>query len=70
MASTAEEFRAAQEAAWTEYVAVVPINIGNARAFNVGDPVPKGHVDSGVVSKDQVARRNTKAATAAIDPEG
>ena len=52
------------------YVAVSPINIDGVRAFNPGDPVPKGHVDRGVVDKDLVARRNTKAAEAVTQPEG
>jgi hypothetical protein len=65
----AREFVAKQEAEYGEFVAVEPINIGGARAFNPGDPVPKSHVDRGVVSKDQVARRETKAAKAVTEPE-
>jgi hypothetical protein len=65
----AEAFRAKQEAEYGEYVAVEAVNIGGARAFNPGDPVPKGHVDSGVVTKDQVARRSTKAAQAVTGQE-
>lgn len=65
MAMTADELRKAQEAEYGEFVAVEPIDIGGARAFNVGDPVPKSHVESGTVSQDQVARRTTKAARAA-----
>lgn len=42
-----------------------PIDIGNARAFNVGDPVPASHVERGVVSLDQVAKVTTKAGRAA-----
>jgi hypothetical protein len=62
--STAEEFRSAQEAEYSKYVAKEPISIGGARAFNPGDPVPVSHVESGVVSKDQVVGANTKTAAA------
>ena len=64
MHSEAEEFQKAQHALWNEYVAVQPIDIGGARAFNVGDPVPKTHVEAGLVPDDAVARRTTKAAQA------
>jgi hypothetical protein len=53
-----------------EFVAVNVITIDGARAFNPGDPVPKSHVANGVVSKDDVARRYTKAAKAATGQEG
>lgn len=66
---TDEEIQKAQEAEWGEFVATEPINIGGARAFNPGDPVPKSHVARGVVSKDSVARRNTKAAEAVTGTE-
>lgn len=66
---TAQEFEEKQAAEYGEYVAVEPIVIGGARAFNPGDPVPKSHVDSGVVSKEQVARSNTKAAAAVTEQE-
>lgn len=63
------DFEKAQEAEYTEYVATEPINVDGVRAFNVGDPVPKSHVDRGVVSDEQVARRNTKAGETALNPE-
>lgn len=62
--AAARELIAAQVAEYSEYVAVEVIVIDGARAFNPGDPVPKSHVDSGVVAKEQVARRDTKAAKA------
>jgi hypothetical protein len=67
--TAARERRSAQEAEYGEYVAVQPIAIDGARAFNPGDPVPKSHVSSGVVEKDSVARRNTKAAEAVTGQE-
>lgn len=52
---------------WSKYVATERIFIGGALAFNVGDPVPAGHVDreNAPVDKSQVAGANTKAAQAA-----
>jgi len=64
MANAPEDFIAAQAAEYSKYVAKEPINIGGARAFNPGDPVPTGHVESGVVSKDSVVGANTKTAAA------
>jgi len=66
---TAEEFQAAQTAEWDEYVAVEAIVLNGARAFNPGDPVPKSHVTRGVVAKESVARRTTKAAQAVTGQE-
>lgn len=61
----ATELRKAQEAEYGTYVATEPIDIFGARAFNVGDPVPVGHVERGVVrfggEDSQVAKANTKA---------
>lgn len=54
---------------YSKWVATENINIGGARAFNAGDPVPAGHVTSGVVSKDQVTGANTKAAAALTTKE-
>ncbi len=64
MASELEDLRKAEQAEWGEYVALHAIDIDGVRAFNAGDPVPKSHVERGVVSKDAVARHNTKAAQA------
>jgi len=58
---TAAEYREAQLKEYGTYVAVVPIDIGGARAFNPGDPVPVSHVERGVVATDQVAKVTTKA---------
>src|SRR5258708_5369290 len=30
---------------YSMFIAAQPIDIGGARAFNVGDPVPKGHIE-------------------------
>lgn len=59
--TTLEEYRKAQEAEWGAYVATAPIDIGGARAFNPGDPVPASHVTRGVVPEDRVAKTTTKA---------
>ena len=59
--ATAEELREAQRKEYGTWVAVVPIDINGARAFNPGDPVPVSHVDGNVVTKDQVAGVATKA---------
>lgn len=59
--ATAEELREAQRAEYGVYVAVTPIDISGARAFNPGDPVPASHVDRGVVLAEQVAKTSTKA---------
>lgn len=61
---TVEEYLKAQKAEWGTYVATEPIDIGGARAFNAGDPVPASHVERGVVSSESVAKTNTKAAAA------
>jgi hypothetical protein len=62
---TVEEYLAAQKAEWGTYVATQPIDIGGARAFNTGDPVPVSHVENKVVPQDSVAKTTTKAAQAA-----
>lgn len=64
---TADELRQAQVREWSQYVAVEPIDIGGARAFNPGDPVPAGHVERGVVDQSQVAKTTTKAAARAVE---
>lgn len=40
------EFEAAQRREYTQYVAAAPIDIGAARAYNTGDPIPASNVDS------------------------
>jgi hypothetical protein len=66
----ADDHRAALAAEYGKWVAVEPIDIGGARAFNVGDPVPVGHVESGVVSREAVRGVNTKAAAAVLNEKG
>jgi hypothetical protein len=61
---TAEAWQKAHEAEYSKYVATEAIDLDGSRAFNPGDPVPVGHVESGIVRKDQVAGINTKAAAA------
>lgn len=68
--ATLEGYTDEQRREYGKYVATEAIFIGNARAFNPGDPVPVSHVENGVVRKDQVAGANTKAATAAQTQEG
>lgn len=63
--ATAEELRDAQRAEYGTYVALVPIDINGARAFNPGDAVPVSHVERQVVFSDQVAKTSTKAGRAA-----
>lgn len=64
-----EAFRSAQEKEYGQFVAVAPINFGNARAFNIGDPVPASHVKKyGYLEQKLVAKAETKAAAAATDP--
>lgn len=65
-----EEYRQAQAAEYGAWVATKPIDIGGARAFNVGDPVPASHVKRGVVDKADVAKPDSKAGTAAANPTG
>lgn len=63
---TAAQFKEALGDEYGTFVAVVPININGARAFNPGDPVPKSHVDRGVVEQDQVKKNTTQAGREAI----
>lgn len=65
-----EEYRQAQAAEYGAWVATKAIDIGGARAFNVGDPVPASHVKRGVVPKDAVAKPDSKAGEAATNPTG
>lgn len=58
-----------QTAEYGQFVAVNAIAINGVRAFNAGDPVPKSHVDSGVVAKDDVAKVGTKKADAVTGEE-
>ena len=62
---TVEQYSQALRAEWGAYVALVPIFFEGVRAFNAGDPVPASHVESGLVSTEQVAKTTTKAGRAA-----
>jgi hypothetical protein len=63
-AQTVEDREKERIAEYSKWVAVVPIDIHGARAFNPGDPVPVSHVDRGVVASHQVTGRNTKTGQA------
>jgi hypothetical protein len=52
--TTIDEYLEAQRAEWGRYVAKEPIFVDGVRAFNAGDPVPVSHVESGVVTSEQV----------------
>lgn len=66
-ANTVEDYLKAQQAEWGTYVAVVPIFVNGARAFNAGDAVPVSHVEGGIVPSSSVAKINTKAAAAVTE---
>lgn len=54
----ADSFREEQLAAWSQFVATVPIHVGVALAYNTGDPVPVGNVElHGYLELGLVARR-------------
>lgn len=55
-----EEYLTAQQAEWGQYVAKEAIDLGGARAFNAGDPVPATHVKDGIVTNSQVTQVATK----------
>jgi hypothetical protein len=65
-----EALRKRQAEEYGVFTADGPIDIGGARAFNDGDPVPTSHVDSGAVRTDQVKRVATKAEAKAAAKEG
>lgn len=52
------------------YVALFPIDIDGARAFNPGHAVPESHVTRGLVDASLVAKVGTKAAEKAADAVG
>lgn len=62
-----EEYRRQQAVEYGTFVANKPINIGGARAFNAGDPVPVSHVERGVVATEDVDK--LKAAKASTGSE-
>lgn len=51
---------------YSYWVATEAIFVDGARAFNPGDPVPRSHVDSGLIPKDMVATR--ASGQAAMNP--
>jgi len=68
--ATAEDHEKATLKEYGQYVAVEAIDLGGARAFNPGDPVPVSHVESGVVARSQVVGSSTKAAAAVTTEKG
>jgi hypothetical protein len=56
-----EDVRKAAVDDYGQYRAVNVIYIGNARAFNPDDRVPASHVESELVSLDDVEKITTKA---------
>lgn len=63
---TVEDRERERAAEYGKYVAVQAIDINGVRAFNVGDAVPIGHVDRGVVHKDSVRTVSSKAGQQAV----
>ena len=57
----------AQAEEYGTYVAVNAIAIDGVRAFNPGDPVPKSHVERGLVSDDDVRLAEQPAADVEAD---
>lgn len=67
---TAADLREALGVEYGHYVAAVAIDLHGARAFNVGDAVPRSHVERGVVTEEQVKSLSTKAGKAIVqNPE-
>lgn len=59
---TAEEYRAEVQAEYGTYVAIAPIDVDGARAYNPGDPVPASNVIAhDYEARDLVAKRSTRA---------
>jgi hypothetical protein len=57
----------AQRDEYTKYIAVTEINIGNARAFNTGDPVPASTVERfDMVNLGLVAERDSDDGKAVV----
>lgn len=55
--SAPDEYLAAQQAEWGQWVANVPIYYNGARAFNADDPVPASHVERYGLDKDGSVRK-------------
>lgn len=62
---TVRAYREAVVSEYSQFVAVEAIDFGNARAYNVGDPVPASNVAAyGYLERGVVAKVGTKAAEA------
>lgn len=60
---TVRAYREAVAHEYGQFVAIEPIDFGNARAYNVGDPVPASNVAAyGYLERGVVAKVGTKAA--------
>ena len=65
--TSAVEMIEAQRDEYTKYIAVTEINIGNARAFNTGDPVPASTVERfDMVNLGLVAERDSDDGKAVV----
>lgn len=60
---------AAIEAEYGKYVAKVAIDVGGARAFNPGDPVPASSVESGSIPRELVVGSNSKTAQSVAEKD-
>ena len=65
-----EEYDKSLRDDYSVYVALLPIDIGGARAFNPGHAVPASHVKNGLVDASMVAKVGTKAAASAAEAVG
>lgn len=66
----ASDHAAAIAAEYGTYVAIAPIFLNGARAFNAGDPVPAGHIKRGVIAKAQVREVNPTPAESTTKSKG
>lgn len=65
---SAVDLIAAQREEYETYIAVTEINIGTARAFNTGDPVPASTVDRlNLLDLGLVAKRDSDDAVAILE---
>lgn len=64
-----DEYAAAQAVEYGQFTAAQPIELNGARAFNTGDPVPAGHVASGLVDKRLVTKVASKTEAVAASKE-
>lgn len=69
---TVEDREAERVREYGTYIALRPIQIDGVNAFMEGAPVPIGHVESGKVPADAVAKTTTKAGrqAAGIEEKG